>query len=89
MSIVRFEVVSRSATVRFKCPCGKRFQRSVFVEQTINPWNKNADGAMKTRAEIWAELAVELAAKEPDPTHACGQTGVRITPRVWKGGETP
>lgn len=86
MSVIRFEVVSRSKAVAFKCPCGKRFQRSVFAEQTINPWNKNADGLVKTRAEIWQELAVELAAKEPDPTHTCGQTGVRVTPRVSKGG---
>lgn len=89
MAVVRFQVVSRSKVVRFKCPCGKRFQRSVHVEQTINPWNVNADGQPKTRAEIWAELAVELAAKEPDPTHTCGQTGVRITPVVksTKDGE--
>lgn len=87
MAVVRFQVVSRSIQVRFKCPCGKRFQRSVYAEQTLNPWNLNADGQPKTRAEIWAELAVELASKDPDPTHSCGQTGVRITPRVTKGVE--
>jgi hypothetical protein len=79
---VRFRVVSRVRTDRYRCPCGKRFQRSVRVEQTINPWNLNADGIPKTFAEIWAELGAELARAKTNATHACGQTGVLLAPVV-------
>jgi hypothetical protein len=94
MVTVRFQVVSKVRTDRYRCPCGKRFQRTVRVEQTINPWNKNAAGIPKTWPEIWEELGGELAAKKTDAQHACGQTGVLIPRRgeraeSTKEGETP
>lgn len=39
--------------------CGKRGTRQTTFGQTLNPFNKNADGEPKTRAEIWAEIKQE------------------------------
>lgn len=39
------------------CPsCGKRAKRSQRFSQTINPFNKNSEGQIKSREEIYAEL---------------------------------
>jgi hypothetical protein len=46
--------------------CGRRFTRSRTFTQTVNPWNKNADGEIKTRHEIYAELKAEANAWQPD-----------------------
>ena len=58
-------VVRRSG----KCPnCGKRRQRSKRFEQTVNPWNKNPDGTVRTRAEVVEAVRAEAAAWKPDFT---------------------
>ena len=36
--------------------CGKKRSRTVSDSQTINPYNKNKDGLLKTRLEIQEEL---------------------------------
>ena len=82
MTTYRFQEVRRSKTVKFKCGCGKRFQRTVVAYQTVNPFNRNADGAPKTYGEIWKELGAELEEKNPDPTCACGQQAVPVLPRT-------
>lgn len=79
MPTYRFQEVKRSKTVKFKCPCGKRFQRTVSATQTINPFNKNADGLVKTYTEIWKELGEQLAAKNADPKHTCGQVAEQVS----------
>lgn len=38
---------------------GKRRQETKVFMQTINPFNKNADGLVKTSAEIIDELRIE------------------------------
>ena len=39
------------------CPvCGKRATRSEKFTQTVNPWNTNKDGKVKTSAEIRVQL---------------------------------
>lgn len=35
---------------------GKRRQQTKTFMQTVNPFNKNADGTRKTREQIYAEL---------------------------------
>jgi len=55
-----FQEIRRTKTVKFKCTCGKRFQRKVAATQTINPFNRAADGSPKTFGQIWRELAAEL-----------------------------
>lgn len=62
-----FQEVKRSVTRKLKCRvCGKPFQRSTTFSQTINPFNKTAEGQPKTYAEIWRELGVEADAWQPD-----------------------
>jgi hypothetical protein len=65
----RFEEVKYHVTKKTVCTgCGKKLMRSTTFSQTINPFNKNADGAMKTRREIWHELAAEAEAWTPVAT---------------------
>jgi hypothetical protein len=70
-----FEVVCHRAVKSLPCPgCGKRLRRQRTFEQTINPYNRNADGTVKTRAEIRQELITEAAVwADTAETHAaCG-----------------
>lgn len=82
MPTYRFEEIKRSRTVKFKCECRRRFQRTVSASQTINPFNKNVDGQPKTRGEIWAELGEQIAAKRPDSTCKCGQQADEVCPNA-------
>lgn len=41
---------------------GKRRTETVEFYQTENPFNKKADGTMKTRATIWLEIEKQLEA---------------------------
>lgn len=53
--------------------CGKKIRRSTSFTQTINPFNKHKTGPnagqVKTRGEIWQELAAEAEAWQPVATH--------------------
>lgn len=66
----RFDEVALKDTKRWTDATGKKRTRTRKFYQTINPFNKNTDGTMKTRAEIEAELRVErdawLAAPETE-----------------------
>lgn len=48
--------------------CGKALKRTVTVEHTVNPLNKNADGSIKTAAEVsagaYAAARAQAAEKE-------------------------
>ena len=53
----RFEKVGRKISKSGPCAkCGKRAKRTEEFFQTINPWNKNNDGMIKSRNEINDEL---------------------------------
>jgi hypothetical protein len=39
--------------------CGKKGQRQRTFTMTENPWNKNPDGSVRTRREIYAALRKE------------------------------
>ncbi len=65
----KFDVVSIRSIKKDKCPkCFKRVTRSRRFEQTINPFNKNKEGSIKTRSEIYAELNEEAKNWMPDFT---------------------
>lgn len=65
-----YPVVQRIAKRSFKCRvCGKPGRRSTTFYQTLNPFNKNADGTVKTRAEIESELLAKDEAWSPDLVH--------------------
>lgn len=51
------------------CPvCGKKATRSAKFFQTLNPFNTNDDGSVKTRAQIYDELAIKVAEWKTKPT---------------------
>ena len=56
-----------------RCPkCGARRTRSTTLYQTLNPFNRAANGSPKSAAEIRAELRQEAATWSPDFTCAIG-----------------
>lgn len=75
---VRFEEVSRWAAKTVRCAkCGKRLRRQRTFSQTINPWNRTADGRMKTRDDIVAELEAEIEEwkAQPELCSKCDDAG--------------
>jgi hypothetical protein len=69
MTTYRFEEVKRTAKKRVPCEgCGKKLNRQTTFSQTINPFNRNADGFPKTYREIWDELGAECREWEADVT---------------------
>ena len=66
---IRFEEVKLKATRKWVDAHGHRCQRTKTFMQTINPFNKNAAGFIKSYEEIMAELLRErdqwLASPEP------------------------
>jgi len=74
MTIYHFEVVSIRREKTAKCSvCGKRLKRVMTFDQTINPYNKNAQRMVKSREEINVELRVEAEAwmTAPERCSAC------------------
>ena len=47
--------------------CGKRGERQVTIEQTVNPFNKNPDGTVKTVAQVVDAVNAELRAWKAKP----------------------
>jgi hypothetical protein len=62
-----FDEVAVKATRRWTDANGKKRQQTKKFWQTINPFNKNADGSVKTATQIRAEVIAERDAwlKEP------------------------
>lgn len=56
-----FEEIQRSRVVRATCTvCGKKRQRTFNADQTVNPYNKNDDGSVKSRDQVIAAVEAEL-----------------------------
>ena len=55
----RFDEVSIKAVKRWKDESGKTRQQTRKFFQTINPFNKNEDGTIKTRDQIMVEIKAE------------------------------
>lgn len=73
-----------TATYRCVCEvCGKPLRRTVTVEYTVNPFNRNAAGEVKSAAEVQAEAqrAATIQAKALDGTRVtcqnCQEKSVR------------
>ena len=62
-----FDEVKMQGRKNSKCACGKRVTRQHTFSQTINPFNKNKDGEIKTRQEINEELRAEIEAWKQEP----------------------
>lgn len=78
---VRFQQVSRTAKRRIKCAggCGKTLVRQTTFVNTINPFNKNADGIPKTYAEVWRDLGAKCDAWQPTATCKACEAGSLMT----------
>jgi hypothetical protein len=60
---ITFDYVQLRDSKNCKCrACGKRLRLSKTFRQTLNPFNKNADGTLKDSTGIHGELKVEAAA---------------------------
>lgn len=69
MPTYRFEEVTHRATKRVPCDgCGKTLSRTRTFMQTLNPFNKNIDGTVKTRQDIRDELRTQAAAWTAETT---------------------
>lgn len=65
MTVYRFHELTHKAKKRVACEtCGKKMNRQTTFMQTLNPFNKNADGEPKTAQEISIELGEEARAWE-------------------------
>jgi len=72
--VTTYDVVSYPATKTLRCPiCGNRVRRQRTFRQTLNPFNRTANGTLKTRGQILRELGSEAAAwaKIPEPHRMC------------------
>lgn len=60
--ITTYETIKFTRVIKGTClKCGKtKRQVTIVSEQTINPFNKNKAGKVKTRDEIMAECEVNL-----------------------------
>lgn len=60
----RFQEVTRSDRVSVKCAgCGKDRVRTVTVTHTINPYNRNDDGSVRSPQEVADRVRAELAGR--------------------------
>jgi hypothetical protein len=68
-----FEEVKHHATKSVKCSsCNKTLRRQKIFSQTLNPFNKNKDGSLKTRFQIKDELVKDASQWRETPT-LCGK----------------
>lgn len=65
----RFAEVSIKAVRRWVDADGKKRQQTRKFFQTINPFNKNADGTQKTRDQIMVELKAQRDEWLKEPRH--------------------
>ena len=77
MPTYRFREIKHQANKNLPCPgCGKKLRRQRTFIQTLNPFNKNSDGQVKTELEIVRELVAKAGEWESKPeTHDACQTG--------------
>lgn len=72
MTTYRFTEVKVRATKVLPCPrCARAVRRSTTITHTINPFNKNVDGTVKTYAEVRADVDREVATWKAEPV-ICG-----------------
>ena len=68
MSVYRYDEVSATGYRKGICPiCGKRGQRQKTITNTVNPFNRNMDGTVRTPAEVRAVVTAKAKAGEGEP----------------------
>lgn len=57
VTLAHFLELKKSVRMRYKDPKTRKWRQTTKTfAQTVNPFNKSADGTTKTEAEIYAEL---------------------------------
>ena len=70
-----FREISVSATKSGKCiVCSKRRKRTKKFWQTLNPFNKNPDGTIKTVGDIIRESHEKARLWKEEPINCCEET---------------
>lgn len=70
MVMISFQQVKLSGSKSGTCPtCGKKVTRRKTVTQTVNPFNRNADGVPKTQEEVQASVREALKAWKEQPAY--------------------
>lgn len=60
MTTYRYDAITARGYKRGPCEvCGKTAERSQTFYQTLNPFNRDADGSVKTAAQIRREVNAE------------------------------
>ncbi len=63
MTVYRYDAITARGYKRGPCDgCGKTAERTQVFQQTLNPFNKDADGAVKTSAQIRSEVNAQALA---------------------------
>lgn len=71
---VTFRELKRRASKLVACAvCGAKVKRQRTFMQTLNPWNKNADGTVRSPEDIWRALDTEAGewAVQPETCRKC------------------
>lgn len=64
MTTIRFNVQRRRMEVKTFCrKCKKKLVRVVLVEHTVNPWNRNDRGEIRTPGEVYECVRQEAQVK--------------------------
>lgn len=70
LTTTTFQEIGYTSSKSGKCPvCGKMARRNKYFYQTLNPFNKNAQGVPKTGGEIIAELRPKSEAWKKEPCY--------------------
>lgn len=65
---IEFERVKVRSSKKGLCSvCGKPCQRSKIFEATVNPFNKNPDGTVKTWQQVHSGLVIKAKAWQKEP----------------------
>lgn len=78
---IDFQEVRGSATKYGACPgCGKRLRRSKTFIHTVNPFNRNDDGTVRTIEQVREHLREVVVAWHDEPCYCadypdCGKEG--------------
>lgn len=67
VAVRKFEEVKMYGRVVGKCKCGKKRVRQRKFWMTLSPFNKNPDGSVRTRQDIYMALAEQIVAWEDEP----------------------
>lgn len=61
MTIIKFDNIKLSRKVKGTClKCDKERVVTIVSEQTVNPFNKNEDGTIKNRLEVFGDVKFNL-----------------------------